>query len=60
MKKFCLRLVSGVLVSLLLATGVQAAETLVPVGRVVGIELENDTVTIAAFEENSPAKAAGL
>ena len=60
MKKMCLRLLSGVLVSLFLSTGVQAAETLVPVGRVVGIEIENDTVTIAAFEEGSPAKTAGL
>jgi len=37
-----------------------AAQTLIPVGAVVGLELENDTVTIAAFEEGSQAKAAGL
>ena len=60
MKKICLRLLTGVLAALLLATGVQAAETLVPVGRVVGIEIENGTVTIAAFEAGSPAKAVGL
>ena len=60
MKKLCLRLISGVLLSFLLSTGVQATEMLVPVGRVVGIAIENDTVTIAAFEEGSPAKAAGL
>jgi stage IV sporulation protein B len=60
MKKICLRLATGSLSVFLLATGVQAAETLVPVGRVVGIEIENDIVTVAALEENSPAKAAGL
>ena len=60
MKKLCLRLVSGVLVSLLLGSGVQAAEMLIPGGQVVGIEMHNDTVTVAALEEGSPAKEAGL
>ena len=39
---------------------VEAAETLVPVGTVVGLELENKTVTVAAFDEGSRAGAAGL
>ena len=60
MKNFCMRLLSGILVTLLLATGVHAAETLIPGGQVVGIEIQNNTVFVAAFEANSPAKAAGL
>ena len=60
MKKTCLRLLSGVIVSLLLATGAQAAETLIPGGQVIGIEIHNNTVTVAAFETGSPAQAAGL
>ena len=60
MKKICLRLLSGILVTLLMATGVQAAETLIPGGQVVGIEIQNGTVCVAAFETNSPAKEAGL
>ena len=39
---------------------VEAAETLVPVGTVVGLELENKTVTVAAFDTQSQAKTAGL
>ncbi len=37
-----------------------AARLLVPVGRVVGLELQNNTVTVAAFSDNSAAQAAGL
>ena len=60
MRKFFLRLLTAaVLVSLLSGTAL-AAETLIPVGRVVGLELLSDAVTVAAFEENSPAEAAGL
>ena len=37
-------------------------EYLVPVGQVIGLELEDDTVTVASFDQilGSPAKAAGL
>ena len=60
MRKFFLRLLTAAaLVSLLSGTAL-AAETLIPVGRVVGLELLSDTVTVADFEEKSPAKAAGL
>ena len=38
----------------------EAAETLVPVGTVVGLELENKTVIVAAFDQKSPARSAGL
>ena len=34
--------------------------TLIPGGAVVGLELRGDRVTVAALEENSPAKDAGL
>ena len=39
-----------------------AAELLIPVGRVVGLELSDDTVTVAAFDDasGSAAKEAGL
>ena len=41
---------------------VSAAELLVPGGQVIGLELKNDRVTVAAFDESSesPAKNAGL
>ena len=39
-----------------------AAELLIPVGKVIGLELSDDTVTVAAFDENlgAQAKSAGL
>ena len=52
---------SAVLLWILPATA-WAAETLIPVGRIIGLQLQDDTVTVAAFEDESrnPAKAAGL
>ena len=46
----------------LLPVSAAAAETLIPVGSLIGIQLQDDTVTVAAFEESpsSAAKAAGL
>ncbi len=45
-----------------LSVGVNAAQMLVPGGQVVGLELADNTVTIAAFDESlsQPAQAAGL
>ena len=60
MRKFFLRLLAGAALVSLLSGSALAAEQLIPVGRVVGLELLSDTVTVAAFEENSPAEAAGL
>ncbi len=60
MKNFCLRLCIGAIVLSLLPHTAHAAQTLIPVGQVVGLELQNDTVTVAALEDNSLAKAAGL
>ena len=60
MKKFFLRLLAGVLIVAALPMGAGAVDMLVPVGRVVGLELRDDTVTVAAFEADSPGEAAGL
>lgn len=40
----------------------QAAELLIPVGRVIGLQLQDDTVTVAAFDDSlgSLARDAGL
>ena len=54
------RLLTGVLLFLFLAVPAEATRQLIPVGRVVGLELHNNTVTVAALEENSPAAAAGV
>ncbi len=61
MKHLKTRLFSAFLLIFLLAQPVQAAtQLLVPVGQVVGLELFNNTVSIAAFDEESAAEAAGL
>ena len=54
------RLLTGVLLFIVLAVPAEAARQLIPVGRIVGLELHNNTVTVAALEENSPAEAAGV
>ena len=61
MKHLKTRLLSACFVIFMLAQPVQAAtQLLVPVGRVVGLELLSNTVSIAAFAEDSIAEAAGL
>ncbi len=62
MKKFSVRIVSVLLCFLALAQGADAAKFLVPGGQIVGLELQNDTVTVAAFDETlgDIAKNAGL
>ena len=60
MKNFCLRLISALLLLYTIPQSVLAARMLIPVGQVVGLELHNDTVTVAAFEEDSQARAAGV
>ena len=59
------KIVNGIVLALVLwvlPTAANAQTMLIPVGRVVGLELANNTVTVAAFDENlgQPAKAAGL
>ena len=46
----------------LLPINTRAAELLIPVGRIVGLQLSDDTVTVAAFDDvlGAEAKAAGL
>lgn len=62
MKKFLMRLSVTVLCVLSFTVPVQAADFLIPVGQVVGLELGTGTVTVAAFDEalGSAAKEAGL
>ena len=62
MKKNIHRIFAAALCLWLLPLQVQAAQTLVPVGQVIGLELQSDTVCVAAFDENigTHAKQAGL
>lgn len=47
---------------ILLPLSAAAAQTLIPVGSLIGLQLCDDIVTVAAFDDtaSSPAKAAGL
>ena len=62
MKKIGIYLASLALCIWLLPVTAGAAECLVPVGQVVGLELRNGTVTVAALEDppDGAAKAAGV
>ena len=60
MNRTCYRLATGVLLFIILAVPVSATRLLIPVGRIVGLELQNNTVTVVSFEANSPAAAAGV
>ena len=60
MKKTMLRIAVLLCILYTMAVPTLAATTLVPVGKVVGLELQNGTVTVAGFTDGSPAKAAGL
>ena len=60
MKKIVSRIFAALMILSIFPQGAQAARTLVPVGKVVGLELHNDTVTVAAFDEASRAQADGL
>ena len=60
MKKFSIRIFIFIMVLCLLPQTALAADMLIPVGRVIGLELKNDTVTVAGFEADSKAKIAGL
>ena len=51
MKKNAIRLIFGFCSLYLLTTTVFAADMLVPVGQVIGLELFNDTVTVVAFDD---------
>ena len=61
MKKTAARLIFGVLSLYLFTVTAFAAEMLVPVGRVIGLELCNDAVTVVAFDDTLCAgRNAGL
>ena len=60
MKRLLLRLVFICTMIYTIPTAAMAADMLIPVGQVVGLELHNNTVTVAGVEEGSSAKAAGL
>jgi len=61
MKKNAMRLLFGFCSLYLFVTTVFAADMLVPVGQVIGLELYNDTVTLVAFDDCiSSGRDAGL
>lgn len=62
MKRMISILLPGVLLAVLLPQAVQAAPLYIPVGRVVGLQLRDNTVTVAAFDEDlgTHAKDCGL
>lgn len=62
MRKIIHRILAAALCLWLLPLQAQAAQTLIPVGQVIGLELLSDTVCVAAFDENigTWAKQAGL
>ena len=61
MKKNTIRLLFGLFLLNLLAVSAFAADMLIPVGKVVGLELYNDTVTVVAFDDHiNTGRDAGL
>ena len=62
MKKIMWRVTALIICALLTAGNAFAAELLIPGGQVVGLQLCNDTVTVAAFDDKlgAESKAAGL
>ena len=60
MNRKTFRLATGVLLLIFLTVPAAAARLLIPVGRIVGLELHNNTVTVVSFEDASPAQAAGV
>lgn len=62
MKKIRFRLILAVLCFLLIAQPVLGAQLVVPGGQVIGLEVQDQTVTVAAFDEElgSTAKKCGL
>lgn len=62
MKNLTVRFAASLLVALMMAPTVSAAELLIPVGQVVGLEIGEDKVTIDGFDSRfgQAAQAAGL
>ena len=62
MKKLAIRIFAVLLCISMCAISAYGAEYLIPVGQVIGLELSDSTVTVAAFDDKlgAKAKAAGL
>ena len=61
MKKLAIRLGTAIVSLYLCSVTVSAAEELIPIGQVIGLELYNDTVTVVAFDDHcAAAREAGL
>ena len=61
MKKNAIRLIFGLFSIYLCTITAFAADMLIPVGQVIGLELYNDTVTVVAFDDSLPvARESGL
>ena len=62
MKKTAIRLMAMLLCICMVSVTAYGAEYLVPVGQVIGLELSDETVTVAAFDDvlGADAKKAGL
>lgn len=60
MRRIYFQLVSFLFILLALPPSAQAARMLIPGGNIVGLELQNDTVTVVSFENGSQAQAAGV
>ena len=62
MKKLAMRIFAVLLCISMCAISAYGAEYLIPVGQIIGLELSDSTVTVAAFDDKlgAKAKAAGL
>ena len=62
MKRFTRSIATAVLFLFLLPAQALAAELLIPGGQIIGLQLQNDTVTVAAFDDilGANARDAGL
>ena len=60
MKRKIFSLVAGIFLLYILPVAASAVQTLIPVGKVVGLELLSDCVTVADFDESSNAQSAGV
>ena len=60
MKRKIFSLVTAIFLLYIVPATAHATQTLIPVGKVVGLELVGDCVTVAAFDESSNAQDAGV
>ena len=60
MKRKIFSLITAIFLLYILPVTVGAVQTLIPVGKVVGLELRSNCVTVAAFDESSNAPNAGV